>query len=140
MPWFTPAFVSAPPPPPPTPPAIYRTYVPAPVAVPVIARPIAHPVATVPAALMKTVYLSKHRQKTIFSVLNVIAVQIGYRIDLNAHDRLVPAGSGIVWMSSPQQGASAISDLVSLGRSLGNSDTIVVNPIERTISLESNAR
>lgn len=161
MAWFTPVFFVAPPPPP-TPAPVYRTYVPAPPAyhgrvVAVLSqagRPVATPVkmataaaappkpeaipAGAPAALRSTVYLSRHRQRTAQSILTVIAAQIGYRVDFRASETIpAPKNAGLVWMSSPQQGASAFQQLARLGAALHrlHQGSIQINPNTRKITL-----
>lgn len=157
MPWFTPLFQS-PPPPAPTPAPVYRTYVPpAPVA-PKAARPtqavspvraavVSPPLQTrfalppalaaqdVPNSLRKVIYLSRHRQTSAQSVIEVAAAQIDWRVDLRVSRPVpVPRNTGLVWMSDNPQGAPAIFDLWRLGVGLGSAYTININATNHVIT------
>ncbi len=46
----------------------------------------------------------------------------------------MPRPSGLVWMSSPAQGAPAIFDLLRLGASLGAGYTININAANHVIT------
>lgn len=150
MPWFTPAFY-APPPPVPAPAPIYQTYVPPqpvapavrqaaePVSAPVVAPQFTLPPAlaaqSLPVSLRKVIYLSRHRDSTAQSVIEIAAAQIGWRVNLDVPNAVpLPRPSGLVWMSSPAQGAPAIYDLWRLGASLGAGYTINIDAADHVIT------
>jgi len=154
MPWFTPEFY-APPPPAPPPQAIYQTYVP-----PALTRPPARvapvaqapvPVAQAPASqfalppslagqnlpfsLRKVIYLSRHRQTSAQSVIEIAAAQIGWRVDLYLRRPVaVPENAGLVWMSGSPPGAPAIYQLWRLGVGLGSAYTINIDAAAHVIT------
>lgn len=158
MPWFTPPFY-APPPSVPAPAPIYQTYVPPQPVAPAVrqaAQPVSAPVAqpapapvvapqftlppalaaqSLPVSLRKVIYLPRHRDSTAQSVIEIAAAQIGWRVNLDVPNAVpLPRPSGLVWMSSPAQGAPAIYDLWRLGASLGAGYTINIDAADHVIT------
>lgn len=155
--WFTPTFTKAPSPPP-KPVPVYHTEVPRSVKrarrrVHVDhARPVAHvrhqrtvpPIKPhrvirhlrVPPALMKEVYLSKHKQDTVQSALHMIATQIHYHFIDHATGHTPVPPHAVTWMSGNPDGAPAMRDLIRLGQATGKALDIDINARTRTITLK----